>query len=325
MLLHDNHGRRINYLRLSVTDRCDMRCSYCMPADGVAKLDHSQVLRYEDLLLLARAAVSVGIEKIRVTGGEPLVRKGLVGFLGQLAATPGLQQLVLTTNGQQLAELAGDLRAAGVQRLNISLDSLQPERFARITRNGDLRRVLDGIASAERVGLPIKLNVVVMRGMNDDELVDFAALSLEKPVSVRFIEYMPAIQAQDWQSLVVPGEEILQRLAQTFAFHPVIRGDLAGPAREFRIAGAAGNIGVITALSGHFCGECNRIRTTASGKIRSCLFSADEHDLRPLLATGDIEAVREALWRLVTAKPAGHDMDTEGTDHIPFAMAQIGG
>ena len=325
MHLQDAHGRRINYLRLSVTDRCDMRCCYCMPADGVAKLGHHQVLRYEELLLLARAAVSLGIEKIRVTGGEPLVRKGLVGFLGQLAAIPGLRQLVLTTNGQLLAGLADQLRAAGVQRLNVSLDSLIPEVFARITRGGDLGRVLAGIAAADRAGLPLKLNMVVMRGVNDAEIADFAALSLERPYSVRFIEYMPAIQDPGWQSLVVPGEEILQRLGETFSFTPVVRGELAGPAREFRIAGAAGNIGVITALSGHFCQQCNRIRTTAAGKIRNCLFSMTEHDLRPLLAAGAIEPVREALRNLVAAKPAGHSMDTSGAQHTPFAMAQIGG
>jgi len=325
MLLHDNFGRRINYLRLSVTDRCDMRCRYCMPAEGVGKLDHSQVLRYEELLLLARAAVSVGIEKIRITGGEPLVRKGLTGFLGELAAIPGLRQLVLTTNGQQLAGLAAELKAAGVQRLNVSLDSLRPERFARITRNGDLQRVMAGIEAAEAVGLPVKLNMVVMRGVNDDELAEFAALTLEKSRSVRFIEYMPAIQEPGWQQLVIPGEEILQRLAQQFSFTPVIRGELAGPAREFLISGAAGSIGVITALSGHFCGDCNRIRTTAAGKVRTCLFSAAEHDLRPLLAAGEIEPVREILLQLVSGKPAGHAMDARGAGHAPFAMAQIGG
>jgi cyclic pyranopterin phosphate synthase len=325
MPLQDAHGRRINYLRLSVTDRCDMRCSYCMPAAGVPKLGHHQVLRYEELLLLARAAVSVGIEKIRVTGGEPLVRKGVVGFLGQLAAIPGLRQLVVTTNGQQLAGVADDLKAAGVQRLNISLDSLVPEVFARITRGGDLGRVRAGMAAAERTGLAIKLNMVVMRGVNDAELADFAALSLEKPYSVRFIEYMPAIQEPGWQDLVVPGEEILQRLGERFSFAPVLRGELSGPAREFRIAGARGNIGVITALSGHFCQQCNRIRTTASGKVRNCLFSVTEHDLRPLLAAGAIEPVKEALRSLVAAKPTGHNMDTSEAGHVPFAMAQIGG
>jgi len=325
MPLTDRYGRRINYLRLSITDRCDMRCRYCMPEEGVAKLDHREVLSYEDLLLLAQAAVATGIEKIRVTGGEPLVRKGLVGFLRQLSAIPGLRHLVLTTNGQLLAEMAEELKQAGVQRLNISLDSLRPDVFAQITRRGDLARVLDGIAAAERAGLPVKLNMVVMRGVNDGEIADFAALTLKKNCSVRFIEYMPAIQDRNWQELVVPGEEILANLARDYEFAPIIRGELAGPAREYRISGARGNIGVITALSGHFCRDCNRVRITASGKVRTCLFADAEHDLRPLLASGDAEALQAELRRLVDAKPAQHALNSQDAGHVPFAMAQIGG
>jgi GTP 3',8-cyclase len=325
MQLKDNHGRPINYLRLSVTDRCDMRCRYCMPAEGVEKLKHSDVLSYEELLLLARAAVGIGIEKIRVTGGEPLVRKGILNFLGQLAGIPGLRQLVLTTNGQMLAGMADELKRSGVQRLNVSLDSLSPVVFKQITRNGDLARVLAGLDAAERAGLPIKLNMVVMRGVNDREISDFAALTLEKNYSVRFIEYMPAIQDQNWQSLVVPGAEILQMLAEKYPFTPIIRGELAGPAQEFRIAGARGNIGIITALSGHFCADCNRIRTTSSGKVRSCLFASEEYDLKPLLATGQYEAVQRQLRQLVCTKPASHTMTEEAAGHAPFSMAQIGG
>jgi len=325
MHLKDNYGRTINYLRLSVTDRCDMRCMYCMPAEGVAKLDHYEVLSYEELLVLARAAVAVGVEKIRVTGGEPLVRKGILGFLRELAEIPGLQQLVLTTNGQMLAGMADELKQAGVQRLNVSLDSLNSEVFQQITRCGDLGRVLAGLEAAERAGLPIKLNMVVMRGVNDHEIDDFAALTLERNYSVRFIEYMPAIQEQNWQSLVVPGDEILQRLTENYSFTPIIRGALAGPAQEFKITGAQGNIGVITALSGHFCGDCNRIRTTASGQVRSCLFSTEEVDLRPLLAANDIEAVKAQLTRLVCGKPERHSMDELSTGHAPFTMAKIGG
>jgi len=325
MHLKDNYGRTINYLRLSVTDRCDMRCMYCMPAEGVAKLDHCEVLSYEELLVLAHAAVAVGVEKIRVTGGEPLVRKGILGFLRELAEIPGLQQLVLTTNGQLLAGMADELKQAGVQRLNVSLDSLDPEVFQRITRCGDLGRVLSGLEAAERAGLPIKLNMVVMRGVNDSEIDDFAALTLERNYSVRFIEYMPAIQEQNWQELVVPGDEILQRLTGKYSFTPVIRGALAGPAQEFKIAGAQGTIGVITALSGHFCGDCNRIRTTASGQVRSCLFSTEEVDLRPLLSANDINAVKDQLTRLVCDKPERHSMDEQSAGHTPFTMAKIGG
>jgi cyclic pyranopterin phosphate synthase len=325
MQLTDTFGRRINYLRLSVTDRCNMRCSYCMPEEGVPKLGHAEILSFEELFNLAQAAVAIGIEKIRVTGGEPLVRKGIVNFLGRLAGLEGLRQLVLTSNGQLLEGMVAELQQAGVQRLNISLDSLHPEVFARITRTGDLARVLAGIAAAEAAGLPIKINMVVMRGVNDGELADFAALTLNRNCSVRFIEYMPAIQDRSWQSLVVPGAEILDRLARDYAFTPVIRGELAGPAREFRIAGAQGNIGIITALSGHFCEDCNRIRVTASGQMRNCLFSNDEYDLRPLLAAGDPARLQQTLRRLVVAKPARHAMNEQEAGHAAFSMAQIGG
>lgn len=325
MKLIDNQGRRINYLRLSVTDLCNMRCSYCMPESGVAKLNHRDVLSYEQLLTLAHHVINMGIEKVRITGGEPLVRKGIVEFLGALAKTPGLRQLVLTTNGLLLEQMAADLRRAGVQRLNISLDSLRPEVFARITRRGELKQVLAGIAAAEKVGFPIKINMVVMRGINDSELTDFAAISLEKSYAVRFIEYMPVIKDDNWQSLVLPGEEILNRLSKHYSFTQIIRGELSGPAREFKIAGARGTIGVITPLSGHFCHECNRIRVSASGKVRSCLFAEEEFDLKPVLATGDPAAIQGVLRDLIRLKPASHGMTQTSSSHAPFAMSQIGG
>jgi len=325
MQLIDTYGRKINYLRLSVTDRCNMRCRYCMPESGVTKLEHEDILSYEQLFLLARCAIPLGIEKIRVTGGEPLVRKGIVDFLARLAQLPGLKQLVLTTNGMQLAELAAPLRRAGVQRLNISLDSLRPEVFARITRRNDLDRVLSGIAAAENEGLPIKINMVVMRGINDDELVDFAAMTRQRNCSVRFIEYMPVIKGENWQSLVVSGADILDRLSQHFSFAPVVKGELAGPAREYRIAGAKGTIGVITALSGHFCDDCNRIRLTSSGRVKTCLFANEEYDLSALLAAGDPNAIQAALRRLVGAKPAMHGLSEQEADHESFTMARVGG
>lgn len=325
MQLVDNYGRKINYLRLSVTDRCNMRCRYCMPEAGVSKLGHDDILSYEQLFLLAQSAVSLGIEKIRVTGGEPLVRKGIVDFLARLAQLPGLKQLVLTTNGLFLPELAVSLKQAGVQRLNISLDSLQPERFAEITRRDELDRVLAGIAAAERQGLPVKINMVVMRGVNDSEILDFAARTLESNCSVRFIEYMPVIKGENWQSLVLPGSEILERIAARFPYVPVVKGELAGPAREYRIAGAKGTIGVITALSGHFCADCNRIRVTSSGKVKNCLFADREYDLSKVLASGDAAAIQAVLRELVERKPARHAMNEQEAGHQAFTMAQIGG
>jgi cyclic pyranopterin phosphate synthase len=322
--LIDRHGRQINYLRLSVTDRCNMRCRYCMPAEGVPKLEHGEILSLEDLYRVARAAVTIGIEKIRVTGGEPLVRKGILDLLARLAEIPGLKQLVMTTNGLLLEKMAGDLRAAGVQRLNISLDSLRAETFAAVTRGADLERVLAGIAAAEGAGFPIKINVVAMRGINDAEILDFAALTLEKPFAVRFIEYMPTMKSFSWQQRVIPGDEILARIAGRFPFRPILPNELAGPARVFRIDGAAGTLGVITPVSGHFCQSCNRIRVTSSGMARSCLFSETGLDLRPFLHAGN-RGVADAMERVVGMKPDRHGISDREADHEPFTMSNIGG
>jgi cyclic pyranopterin phosphate synthase len=218
-----------------------------MPAHGIPKLSPHEILSYEDLSRIALEAVSLGMEKIRITGGEPLVRKGLIGFLENLSGIPGLKELVLTTNGLLLGEMAVALRRAGVQRLNVSLDSLKPITFAAITRDGDLQAVLAGIAATEAVGFPpVKLNVVVMRGVNDDEVLDFAALTVGKAHTVRFIEYMPTGSADGWNSLYVSGDEILQRITSRYALSPLESVQRAGPARNFRISGAAGVIGIIT-------------------------------------------------------------------------------
>lgn len=321
----DSYGRNINYLRLSVTDRCNMRCVYCMPAEGVHLLNHSEVLSYEELLQIARAAVANGIEKIRVTGGEPLVRKGIILFLQKLAAVPGLKQLVLTTNGLALPEMAAELRQAGVQRLNISLDSLQPETFAAVTRGADLQRVLAGIQAAEQAGFPIKINMVVMRGINDTELLDFAALTLERQITVRFIEYMPSLRAEEWRSRVVSGESILEQIGKRYSFTTQEREGLAGPARSFRINGAAGKFGIITAVSGHFCEDCNRIRVTSSGRVRGCLFSDEGLELKPYLVSGDQDGLEAALRRVVAGKPKQHALAGEEQNFSTFAMATIGG
>jgi cyclic pyranopterin phosphate synthase len=326
MKLIDAYGRRINYLRLSVTDRCNLRCCYCMPAEGVAKLEHSELLSYEELFRVASACVAQGIEKIRVTGGEPLVRKGLTGFLGRLSAIPGLRELVLTTNGVLLEELAKPLRDAGVARLNISLDSLKPETFARITRGGDLARVLNGIAAAERAGFPpVKINMVVMRGVNDDEILDFAALSLDKPYTVRFIEYMPTLRDQGWNAQCMAGSEILARIAERYPLLPLVGAEMAGPARNFKIEGAAGAIGIITPISGHFCESCNRIRVTAAGVVRGCLFSDHGIDLKPLLESPDPVPLRETVRRIVTEKPGRHHLSEEGAELRRVNMSGIGG
>lgn len=325
MALIDSYGRKINYLRLSVTDRCNFRCIYCMPAAGVDKVDHHDILSYEELLLLARSVVPLGIEKIRVTGGEPLVRNGIVHFLSELSKIPGLRQLVLTTNGYLLEEMAQQLRDAGVQRLNISLDSLREQRFGEITRGGDLRKVMAGIHAAEKVGFPIKINAVAMRGINDDEINDFAAQTIEKPFAVRFIEYMPTTKEEGWQSRSISGEEILDRIKARFSLQPVVRGEMAGPSRDYKIAGAAGTVGVITPVSGHFCSECNRIRVTSKGMAKNCLFSDKEVDLKPLLRAGDKAGLQEILRRIVVEKPGKHIIVEQASERKPFSMSKIGG
>ena len=325
MPLLDSHGRTINYLRLSVTDRCNLRCTYCMPEDGIGKIAHGDILSYEELYRIARVAVSIGIDKIRITGGEPLVRKGIIRFLHQLAGIPGLVQLVLTTNGMLLEEMAADLRTAGVQRLNISLDSLNPDTFSQISRCGDLTRVLAGIEAAKGCGFPIKLNMVVMRGINDHEILDFATMATTSAITVRFIEYMPAIREHDWQRLVVPGSEILARLAQHFTLIPLEQAEMAGPARNFRIPGAPGALGVITPVSQHFCSECNRIRVTASGLAKGCLFAGSQVDLKPSLRTGSTLLLAQALGAIVDTKPARHQMSPEECHHQAFSMSSIGG
>lgn len=326
MQLTDSHGRNINYLRLSVTDRCNLRCFYCMPKEGIVCTGHEAVLSYEELLLIAETAIGMGIEKIRITGGEPLVRSGIVDLLSRLSAIPGLRHLALTTNGLLLAEMAADLYKAGVQRLNVSLDSLKPQTFSDITRGGDLNRVLAGLSAAEEAGFPPpKINCVIMRGVNDGEILDFAAMTLSHGNSIRFIEYMPAVKENDWQRYSISGEEILQRIAASYSLDPVDKGPYAGPSRDFRIPGARGSIGIITAVSGHFCSECNRIRVTSTGQAKGCLFSDEKTDLMPYLRPPDREKLAEVLRGIVSGKPERHGISQDGYVHKNFTMSQVGG
>lgn len=326
MSLRDAFGRSINYLRLSVTDSCNLKCCYCVPAKGCRKNESARLLSYDELLRIAQAAVNLGVEKIRVTGGEPLVRKGIVNFLADLKRIPGLKRLVLTTNGILLEEMAEELKQAGVETLNISLDSLQADRFFRVTRGGSLKKVLRGIDAAERAGFSsLKLNVVVMRGVNDDEVADFAALTLDKPLKVRFIEYMPTLKETGGQSLMVPGEELLTKLSRTFPLQKVEKQIMDGPAVYYRIKDAVGEVGFITPISCHFCSECNRIRVTSSGIVKGCLFDNGVLDTKPILADGSADELENALRRVVDMKPGRHMVTAGESDHAAFVMAQIGG
>lgn len=326
MQLTDSLGRTINYLRLSVTDRCNMRCFYCMPQEGIVSKGHDAILSYEELQLIAETAVEMGIEKIRVTGGEPLVRSGIIPFLERLAGIPGLRHLVLTTNGLLLPDMAQPLHQAGVQRLNVSLDSLNRDTFAAITRGGDLSRVLQGLDAAEKAGFPPpKINVVIMRGVNDGEILDFAELTMIRGNAVRFIEYMPAVKDEEWQRYCISGDEILQRITARHTLEQVDKGRCAGPSRDYRIPGAQGNIGIITAVSGHFCGECNRIRVTSTGQAKGCLFSDAVIDLMPWLRPPDRDGLAERLRTIILEKPEKHGISQDGYKHRNFTMSQVGG
>jgi cyclic pyranopterin phosphate synthase len=297
-----------------------------MPKEGIVSKGHDAVLSYEELQLIAETAVGLGIEKIRITGGEPLVRAGIVGFLKKLSAIPGLRHLALTTNGLLLSEMATDLFNAGVQRLNVSLDSLNPQTFSEITRGGDLKKVLAGLDAAEDAGFPPpKINCVIMRGVNDGEILDFAQRSLVSGNSIRFIEYMPAMKEDGWQRYCISGEEILERIADRYAVEQVDKGLFAGPSRDFRIPGAKGSIGIITAVSGHFCSECNRIRVTSTGQAKGCLFADAKTDLIPWLRPPNREGLAEVLKGIVSTKPERHNISQDGYTHQNFTMSQVGG
>jgi cyclic pyranopterin phosphate synthase len=296
-----------------------------MPAEGVHKLQHSDILSFEELHRIARLAVSLGIDKIRITGGEPLVRKGLVNFLESLSTIYGLNELVLTTNGLLLREFAADLHRAGVHRLNVSLDSLKHDTFSLLTRGGNLESALDGIAAAEEAGFPpVKINTVVIGGVNDGEVQDFAALTFRTSHQVRFIEYMPTNTAPDWSSAFVTGEEILQQIRKVYPLEPVPSAEAAGPARIFRIPGALGTIGIITPISSHFCASCNRIRVTASGIVKGCLFDNGRVSLKPYLAGSDNE-LRDILMSVLKNKPDRHHLLDHEALITPFSMSEIGG
>jgi cyclic pyranopterin phosphate synthase len=324
----DDFGRAISYLRVSVTDRCNLRCVYCMPAEGVPKRSHGDMLRYEELALIIRAAAELGIRKVRLTGGEPLARLGLPEFVRMVAAIPGIDDLSMTTNATLLARHAGALVEAGLHRVNISLDTLRADRFARITRRGRLDDVWAGIEAARQAGLtPIKFNMVVVRGLNDDEVPEFARRTLSDGWHVRYIELMPIGANVSWAGdAVVPIPEIQARIeAEVGVLEPVHGPTGNGPARYYQLAGAKGTLGFISALSNHFCNTCNRLRLTSDGRLRPCLLSEEEIDLRDAVRTGaNREAIKEILAQAIRQKPERHHL-AEAILPRDRTMAEIGG
>ena len=324
-LLLDRYRRIINYLRISITDRCNLRCRYCQDEE-LRLLPHSQILTYEEILRVVKVFTSNGIRKVRLTGGEPLVRRGVVDFVGKLTQIKGLEDISLTTNGVLLREFAAPLKEAGLRRVNVSLDTLRRERFAYITRRDYFNAVWEGIEEALKVGLsPVKVNVVVIRGFNDDEIEDFARLSIEHPLGVRFIEFMPF--GGEWdERKVVPTSEIKERLRALGDLVPLPRTEYDGPARRYRIRGSRGEVGFISPMSAHFCKFCNRLRLTPEGKIRTCLFSDEEVDLRQLLRSGaENEAIEGALKEALKRKPESPPREAFQFKKCQRGMFSIGG
>ena len=323
--LIDKYGRRISYLRLSITDRCDFRCTYCM-AEEMSFLPRHAVMSLEECLRVATVFVGLGVSKLRITGGEPLVRKDAMWLLEKLGALPGLDNLVLTTNGSQLERYAGPLHAAGVKRLNISLDTLRPERFRAITRIGDINKVLRGIAAASAAGFRrTKLNTVMMRGSNDDEFVELVRFALANELDISFIEEMPLGEIHGRSQTYISSEEARDVLGKHFTLIPS-EESTGGPARYWRIAGHASRIGFISPHSHNFCDGCNRVRITAQGELYPCLGQNDAMQLLPILRSQDDAALRQAIIDSMGIKPYGHDFTRQfETPQVVRFMSMTGG
>lgn len=331
--LIDKFGRVHDYVRISVTDHCNFRCVYCMPAEGMEFRPGESLLTYDEIAETVRVLAEMGVRKVRLTGGEPLTRPNLEGLVAKLNAIPGIRDISLTTNGIFLPKKAVLLREAGLNHVNISLDSMNPERFTRITRGGDVGRVLDAVDACIDAGYnPVKLNVVLMNGINDDEIESFLRLTLERPLHVRFIEYMPIGQdEQGWRDSYLPLNTVLERCIEAgWSFEPVEeKGKGNGPAQYFRIAGAMGLFGLIHPVSDHFCTSCNRLRLTAEGSIKPCLYWNDEWSVRKWI--GNDDKLKELFLKALDAKPETHDMakalSKEEQCHTPRVrrMSQIGG
>lgn len=328
-MLIDTLGRQITYLRVSVTDRCNSRCVYCLPPEGVQWKAHDEILHYEEIAEIVRIMAAEGVRAVRLTGGEPLVRPHLSRLVKMLADIPGIDDISLTTNGLLLEQQAAELAQAGLKRINVSLDTMKPELFHRITRVGDIERVIRGLEAAEKNNLtPIKINMVVMRGINDDEIVPMARMSLAHPWHVRYIELMPIGNQQLWgdgfpppESMYYSIQEIRDQL-EPLGLEPAHDKNGNGPAQDYRLSGGVGRIGIIAAIGEAFCGTCNRLRLTADGFLRPCLMSSWEVNVKEALRTG--QPILPLIQQAVAAKPLGHELATRPAPE-GRCMMQIGG
>lgn len=321
----DKHGRNINYLRVSVTDRCNYRCIYCMPEEGTDKVEHSDILRYEDILKIVKASAYLGINKIRYTGGEPLILKGIDKLIYETSKISSINDIAITTNGSLLKDMADDLKAAGLKRVNISLDTLDSEKFKKITRGGNINNVLGAIEKCISIGLaPVKINSVVIKGINDDEISDLIHLADEYPIEVRFIELMPIGEGTKFFSTggAVTSEEIIESFPQLISMQSsnMLQGSTA---KRYKKANAIGNVGFISPMSCKFCSNCNRIRLTSVGTIKPCLHSDSEIDLKKCLQSemGLLAALKNAIYE----KPKGHFLETDKKSRTHKKMYEIGG
>lgn len=323
----DNYQRELNYLRISVTDRCNLRCVYCMPPEGVQFLSHKEILRIEEIETIVKAAASIGVKKVRLTGGEPLMRKGLDELIRRIAGVPGIDDIALTTNGLLLPTLVQVLKEAGLRRVNISLDTLDSTRYREITCNGTLDKAWAGInAALEADFQPVKINTVVIRGFNDDEVAGIAGLTLEKPLHVRFIEIMPVGQSNSWATRrCVPAQEVMSQIsAKLGPLLPAKKPEGNGPAQYYRLPDAQGTVGFISSMSNHFCSSCNRLRLTSTGTLRPCLYDGSEVDLKtPLREGASTEEIVGLIRQAVKLKIDRHHLLDGWRDNR--VMSQLGG
>ena len=336
--LRDRLNRPVQDLRISVTDRCNFRCLYCMPLAEYDWIERAEILRYEEVERLARIFVELGVTKIRLTGGEPLVRRDLHDLIARLSPLSGLRDLCLTTNGALLAEKVADLRQAGLRRINVSLDSLKPDRFRQITQRGELQPVLDGLSAAKEAGLgPIKINAVIERGVNDDEIIDLVDFARSQGFAMRFIEYMDVGNANQWKSdKLVPKSEIIETIRKHHAFDEIGRDQGSAPSVDYRFQDGLGDIGAIASVTEPFCGSCTRARLTADGKLVTCLFSGTGHDLKSLLRDGKTDAeLTDFIRSIWTARDDRYseqrfealqsDLGYRAEDHRKIEMISLGG
>lgn len=324
--LVDKYGRVYNYLRISVTDRCNFRCKYCIPTYHFEFLHHNDILSYEDILFALNIFCEIGIKKVRITGGEPLVRKGITNLIGEIRKNIKIEEITLTTNGALLSKFSKDLKKAGINRINVSIDSLKPERYHSITGGFDLKNVINGIKAAQNEGiLPLKVNTVLIRGFNEDEIIDFCHFAADNNINVRFIEFMPIGNSSNWsKDSVVSGREILDIISETFTLTKLEKHKYEGPSLNYRLSNGA-KIGIITPVSNHFCGSCDKLRLTADGKLRPCLLSDNEIDLTEAIKKRDADRLLNLIKESLKIKDWTHHVADNESMRFNRTMSHIGG